>query len=119
MTPSPPEESFKVTDRRVRADAEPPGGAEATAPEASGAERSLVGLFMMLGSSALVALGEAPHPATGEEARDLAGATELIDLLIVLRERTEGRRLAEETRVLEQLIYDLQLRYVSAARRSG
>ena len=118
MTPPEGEESFKVTDRRGREE-EPASGREGpTAGSTPPAERSLVGLFMMLGSSALIALGEAPDPATGERRRDLGNAAEVIDLLILLRERTEGRRLAEETSVLEQLVYDLQLRYVSATRRS-
>ena len=71
MAADEPDEGFKVTDRRRRADddAAPPRGVRAeppprvTAPpppprEPTGvAERSLVGLFMMLGSSALMALG--------------------------------------------------------------
>lgn len=113
MTASSPDESFKVTDRRRRVEDEPAPGRQGPGPS------SLVGLFMMLASSALIALGEAPDPATGEHRHDPASAADVIDLLILLRERTEGRRLAEETTVLEQLIYDLQLRYVSATRRSG
>ncbi len=119
MTTSSPDESFKVTDRRKRIEDEPaPGPQAAVSGKAPSAERSLVGLFMMLASSALIALGEAPDPATGEHHEDLANAAEVIDVLILLRERTEGRRLPEETSILEQLIYDLQLRYVSATRRS-
>ena len=117
MTPPEGEESFKVTDRRGREE-EPASGREGPAAGSPPAERSLVGLFMMLGSAALIALGEAPDPATGERRRDLDNVAEVIDLLILLRERTEGRRLGEETSVLEQLVYDLQLRYVSATRRS-
>lgn len=118
MAPPEPDESFKVTDRRRRADEPAPRGATRAPGEALPAERSLVGLFMMLASSALIALGETPDPVTGERQHDLASAAEVIDVLILLRERTEGRRVAEETPVLEQLIYDLQLRYVSATRRS-
>jgi hypothetical protein len=36
---------------------------------------------------------------------------------MLLRERTEGRRTAEESQVLEQIIYDLQLQYVQSASR--
>ena len=50
---------------------------------------------------------------------DLAQAGEVIDLLMLLRERTEGHRTAQETRVLEDLLYDLQLRYVEVKRQSG
>jgi hypothetical protein len=74
---------------------------------------------MMLGSSAVIALGEAPDPVTGERQRDPAHAAELIDLLALLREKTEGHRTLEESQLLDELIYDLQLRYVSATKRSG
>ena len=137
----PEEEGFKVTDRRRRLDdedaptssppvPEPPQPSSAarvsadtyaTAParEAATAERDLTGLFVMLASSAAMALGEVADPLTGQVHKDLAQAAELVDLLVLLREKTEGRRSPEETQVLEELIYDLQLRYVAATRRSG
>ena len=74
---------------------------------------------MMLASSAVVTMGAAADPLTGQTRRDLEQATEIIDLLILLREKTEGNRTSEETRILEQLIYDLQLRYVSARKVAG
>jgi hypothetical protein len=130
------EGGFKVTDRRGRADAdEPPRTPPVQSarpvsspqpppeplptPAPAGQERSLVGLFMMLGSSALMALGEAADPATGERQRDLPAAAEVIDILLLLREKTEGRRSAEETQVMDEWLYDLQLRYVSTTKRSG
>jgi hypothetical protein len=125
MAPADGEESFRVTDRRRRTEVEesPPLRAETPSPSPSGAVaesgRSLVDLFMMLGSSALMALGEAADPSTGRREHDLPGAADLIDLLVLLREKTEGHRSPEETQVLDELIYDLQLRYVSATKSSG
>jgi hypothetical protein len=125
-----PEDVFKVTDRRRRLDedqpapAAPPRPLEAepvhvAAPDIGGvAERSLAGLFMMLASSAVVALGDAPDPLTGQRQVDLAQAADAIDLLILLREKTEGNRSPEESRILEEILYDLQLRYVHATKRS-
>lgn len=132
MTPPEPEEGFRVTDRRRRPDEEsaspgsvgdaraapappPPGPAEAASPP----ERSLVGLFVMLGSSAMMALGEAADPMTGQRHVDLGHAAELVDLLLLLRDRTEGHRTPEETQLLDELIYDLQVRYVSAMKRAA
>lgn len=136
----PEEEGFKITDRRRRSDqdaptpeappviqaprsepprsAPPPRAAETSRPQ-SEAERSLAGLFVMLASSAAMAISDAPDPMTGQVHRDLPQAAEVIDLLALLREKTEGNRTAEETQILEELIYDLQLRYVAATRRSG
>jgi hypothetical protein len=122
------EETFKVTDRRRRAQEDEPSrptprreSSPSGQPERPRAprdtERDLTGLFLMLGSSAALALGEAPDPSTGQSHYDLGQAAEAIDLLVLLREKTEGHLSAEETQVLAGLIYDLQLRYVEATRR--
>lgn len=118
----PPEEGFKVTDRRGRDDPEsrahdasPRAETSAQAPPSSaGGRRSLADLFMMLATEAVVALGDAPDPVTGQPARELPHAAEMIDLLVLLREKTEGNRTTAETQLLEDVLYDLQLRYVRA-----
>ena len=76
------------------------------------------GLFIMLASSALVNLGEAADPATGERVLDLEQAKEAIDLLSLLRTKTAGNRTEQETHLLEEMLYDLQLRFVNAARQA-
>lgn len=133
------EPTFKVTDRRRRDDDEPVAAAASRpeprpvesprpsviesprepAPSAGAAERSLVGLLMMLGSEALIALGEAADPVSGERHRELPHAAGVIDLILLLREKTEGNRSPEETQVIDELLYDLQMRYVNAAKRPG
>ena len=105
-----PDEGFRVTDRRRRdasSDVDSPGALH---------ERSLIGLFVMLASQALIALGDAPDPVTGQRQRQLTQASDVIDLLSLLRDKTEGHRSAEETHTLDDLIYDLQLRYVQAVK---
>jgi len=89
-------------------------------PESTaGGARSLVGLFIMLGSVAAAALEGMPDSGGGQAKRDLRQAAELIDVLVLLREKTEGRRTPEETKVLHEVVYGLQLRYVEATRRPG
>jgi hypothetical protein len=117
---------FKVTDRRRRQEPEDspqPAASQADAPPTPAppgppAERSLAGLFMMLASSAVVALGHAPDPLTGQRQIDLVQAADAIDLLLLLREKTEGHRSDGESQMLEELIYDLQLRYVQVTKQS-
>ena len=132
------EESFKVTDRRGRAggagaaepgtprSAEPrpasprtpradptdPPGASAAA-EPGGPD--LQGLFMMIARSALINLGEAADPVTRERRVDLEQAREAIDVLLLLRDKTSGNRTEPESRLLEEIVYDLQMRFVRAA----
>jgi Domain of unknown function (DUF1844) len=124
----PSDEGFRVTDRRHRdaSDApsspttETPRSQPATPPTApippSPKERSLVGLFVMLASEALIALGDAPDPVSGQQQAELPHASAIIDLLTLLRDKTEGHRSADESRTLDDLIYDLQVRYVKAAK---
>jgi hypothetical protein len=141
MASADPEEGFRVTDRRRRTDDdEPPITAPPPtigAPRAESSrqpasqgqrtkaagqqrpERNLTGLFVMLASSAAMAMGDAPDPMTGQVHPDLAQAAELVDVLVLLREKTEGNRTPEETQILDEVLYDLQLRYVAATKRSG
>jgi Domain of unknown function (DUF1844) len=70
----------------------------------------------MLASSALMNLGEAADPETGERVLDLGQAKEAIDLLTLLRLKTEGNRTEQESHLLEEMLYDLQLRFVRAAK---
>jgi hypothetical protein len=135
------EESFKVTDRRRRDDADepertleipriegtkeprpetPPDRRQTSpqgAPSPPASDRSLVGLFMMLAQSAMMALGEAPEPGMGQPRANPQEAAALVDLLVLLREKTEGNRSAEENEVIGELIYDLQLRYINLTKR--
>ena len=65
-----------------------------------------------LGTQAMVALGMAPNPVTEKTEQDLASAKYSIDLLEMLREKTEGNRTDEETKVLMNLLFELRMRYV-------
>ena len=124
------DEGFRVTDRRGREGREPVGrpAAQDTAaaqarhgadePRRETLHQDLRGLFLMLATEAMIAIGDSPDPASGQVRRDLAAATDLIDLLLLLRQKTEGNRNPEETRVLDDLIYDLQMRFVRATKSS-
>ena len=80
-------------------------------PELAGAP-DLRGVFVMFASSALIALGAAPDPMTGQRSIDLDQAQEAIETLMLLGVKTEGNRTEGETRLLEELLDDLQARFV-------
>lgn len=69
-----------------------------------------------LASAALIHLGESPDPATGRSETNLPLARESIELLALLRRKTEGNLTAEEQKVFDELLADVRMRYV---RRSG
>jgi hypothetical protein len=75
------------------------------------------GTFVIsLASSAAFALGEAPHPDSGQIQRDLQLAKQTIDLLAMLQDKTRGNLDADEARLIESVLYDLRMRYVQASR---
>ena len=106
MLPSEPEGTFKVVDRRRRSsddDAAPPPAA----PETDG-QLDLTGLFVMLANAAIGALDDEPRQAV-----------ELVEILHLLRRKTEGRRTASETRTLDEVLAELQLRFAEATKQTG
>ena len=64
----------------------------------------------------LIHLGDMDHPATKKKEKNLDAARETIDLLILLKEKTQGNLSAEENTLLVDLLADLQLRYVDRLR---
>jgi hypothetical protein len=69
-------------------------------------------LISSLGMQALMALGEVPHPETGQPQMDLDQARSLIDLLGVLKRKTQGNLTEEEGRLLDGVLYELRMKYV-------
>ena len=64
----------------------------------------------------LIALGEMEDPIARTKAKDLAQAQHLIDLLILLREKTKGNLNATEVKLLDAILADLQFRFVQNSR---
>ena len=76
-------------------------------------------LVNMLVTNAMVFLGQMPAPGSQQYLRNLPQAQHMIDLLMVLREKTRGNLTREEEQMLEDLLPQLQMAYVSASRQVG
>jgi hypothetical protein len=75
-------------------------------------------LVLSLGSSALIHLGLAPDPTSGKTPdTDLGLAQQSIDLLALLQEKTRGNLNEEEAKFLEDILFDLRMRFIEAARK--
>ena len=75
---------------------------------------------LSLGTSALYHLGVVGDPETGESSEpNIPLARQTIDALEMLRERTRGNLDAEETKLLESLLYELRLRCVELGKTEG
>ena len=69
--------------------------------------------IMSLTSSACYHLGDMPDPSTGKKEVNLPAVQQTIDMLIMLREKTKGNLKEDEKKLLEQLVYELQVKYVA------
>ena len=73
--------------------------------------------LLSLSSSALLHLGEIADPQSGEKKKDLALAKQSIDIIGILKDKTKGNLSEEEENLLQNLLYDLQMRFVTASKQ--
>jgi hypothetical protein len=76
---------------------------------------SFAQFIISLGTTAAVHFGDLPDPASGEKGDpDLLAAAQLIDILSMLQTKTSGNLEPAESKLLDDLLYDLRLRFVQA-----
>lgn len=76
---------------------------------------SFTGFVLSLASTAAIHFGDLPDPSTGQAAApNLEGAAQMIEILALLEQKTKGNLTAEERQVLEQVLYELRMRFVDA-----
>lgn len=74
---------------------------------------SFVNFLMSIASNAAAALGMMEHPVTGERGVDLQIGKHWIDVLGMLEQKTQGNLSRQEERILEGLLADLRMQFVS------
>lgn len=73
---------------------------------------SFITFILSLAQSAMVLMGEAPDPETGEYMHNLPQAKHTIDILAMLDCKTRGNLADEEHDVLESILCELRMAYV-------
>jgi Domain of unknown function (DUF1844) len=73
---------------------------------------SFSAFVMSLAATAAVHLGDLGDPTTGATHKDVPAAGHIIDLLAMLQQKTTGNLDAEESHLLDQVLYELRMRYV-------
>ena len=76
---------------------------------------SFVSFLMSLATNAASALGMMEHPVTHQREVDVELGKHWIDVLGMLQKKTEGNLTTQEKRMLEGLLADLRMQYVSLA----
>ena len=73
------------------------------------------GFILSLATTAAVHFGDIADPNTGERAEpNLPAAAKMIELIAMLQKRTKGNLSEPEERLVDDLLYELRLRFVQA-----
>jgi hypothetical protein len=81
---------------------------------------NFVAFVLSLAHTAAVHFGDVPDPVSGATApANLAAAQQMIDILALLEEKTRGNLTAEERQLLEQVLFELRMRFVEIRNGSG
>jgi hypothetical protein len=74
---------------------------------------SFMNFLMLLAQNAASTLGMVEHPVTHQRDVDLDAGKHWIDVLAMLQKKTDGNLTSQEKRMLEGLLSDLRMQYVS------
>jgi len=70
-----------------------------------------------LSTQALMHLGEIANPLNGKVEADVPMAKHMIDIVGMLKDKTRGNLSASEDRLMEDLLFDLRMKYVEAVKK--
>ena len=73
--------------------------------------------IISLSTQALMDLGEIPNSLTGKVEKEIQVAKQTIDIISLLQETTRGNLDQGEEKLMEEVLYDLRMKYVEAVRR--
>ena len=76
---------------------------------------TFTGFVLSLATTAAVHFGDIADPGTGEPVEpNLAAAAQMIEIIALLQEKTKGNLSDPEARLVEDLLYELRMRFVQA-----
>jgi 3-oxoacyl-ACP reductase-like protein len=92
-----------------------PSGAQPTPSRAGPHEMPPASLEMLvttLATESLMALGQIPHPQSGQPIFEPLQAKYLIDTIDVLREKTQGNTTPQEAQLMKDILHQLRMAYM-------
>ena len=89
-------------------------------PPNAASDINFVSFVLSLGHTAAVHFGDIPDPATGQRAEaNLAAAEQMIDILSLIEEKTRGNLSVEERQLIEQVLFELRLRFIEITKQGS
>ena len=80
-------------------------------------EIQFIQLVFSLKTSAIMQLGKIANPLTGKIERDLNEAKYTIDMLNMLKEKTKNNLTANEEKIINDTIFELQMNYIDEVKK--
>lgn len=118
-------EGFTIIDKRLRRDAQAEGPS-AKQGESEKAEEKLkeehipeidfASFIFSLSTSAYIHFGALPDPVSKKTEKNLPMAKHTIEILGMLKNKTKGNLTRDEETLLDNILYDLRMRYVKEAK---
>jgi hypothetical protein len=105
---------------KERAESAEPSEAHAPASETHAdalPEINFSAFVISLSTQALMHLGELANPVSGNVDADVPAAKQMIDLLGMIKEKTHGNLNANEDRLMQDILFDLRMKYVEAVKK--
>ncbi len=119
------DEGFVVKDRRFSEEPEkreepPPSGQTAVKEDGNIESQedfdyppiNFTNFIISLSTSALFHFGDFPEYEGGKAEKNLPAAKQTIDILDMLHDKTRGNLNADETKLIQGVLYELKMRYV-------
>jgi phage repressor protein C with HTH and peptisase S24 domain len=131
------EKSFVVKDRRKFTESGEPREEEAGKPQETGTgeplkaeeekaeqasrdkaaeafmpEMNFANFIFSLSTSAMYHFGDFPDPVSKKAERNLTAARQTIDIIAMLKEKTEGNLDDNEKNLIDTILFELRMRYV-------
>lgn len=112
------EEEIKPEDKkRAEKPEEEPrtSPAEMDTPETEASplpEINFASFIFSLSTTAMYHFGDFPDPVTKESQRNLPAAKQTIDILSILKTKTEGNLDEQEKQMLDGILYELRMRFI-------
>jgi hypothetical protein len=76
---------------------------------------TFAGFILSLATTAAVHFGDIADPESGERTEpNLHAAQQMIDIIAMLQEKTKGNLIEQEERLVDDLLYELRMRFVQA-----
>lgn len=76
---------------------------------------TFTGFILSLATTAAVHFGDIADPNSGERLEpNLAAAAQMIDIIALMQDKTKGNLSAAETQLVDDLLYELRMRFVQA-----